>query len=377
MDMQDKIYHRVYARVYLDAILQNVRELKRHIAPGIRFCAVIKANGYGHGATAVAKAVEQEVDMLAVATAEEAEELRLAGVAKPILILSYVHPSYYPMLVKQQIRPTFFQLSDAELFSKTAVELGGEGICHIAVDTGMSRIGFAPTMDSARIISRIQALPGIKMEGLFTHFARSDERDRSWTDIQYARFVQMQKYLEELGINIPLCHCSNSAAILDFAECAPNMVRAGIVMYGIYPSSEVNHRQIRLLPAMELKSNVIMVKELEAGVQISYGGTYVTTGKQKIATIPVGYGDGYPRSLSNKGSVLIRGKRAPIVGRVCMDQLMADVTGIPGVTQGDCVTLMGRDGDQEITADELAELTGTIPYEIICGFGARVTRVYD
>lgn len=377
MDIQGKKYYRVHAQVHLGAIRRNVLALKEHIHSGIRFCAVIKANGYGHGAAAVAKAVEADVDMLAVATAEEALELREAGICKPILILSYVHPSYYRLLVEQEIRPTFFRLSDAEAFSAAAAASGKTGICHIAIDTGMNRIGFAPEEISAGQIARIAGLPGICIEGLFTHFARSDEKDRTWTDRQYERFLHMKALLAKQGIDIPLSHCSNSAAILDFAEYGMNLVRAGIVMYGIYPSEDVNHREIRLQPAMELKSHIIMIKEVKEGEQISYGGTYVTDSVRQIATIPVGYGDGYPRLLSNKGTVLIRGHRASIVGRVCMDQLMVDVTDIADAREGDVVTLMGRDGKEEITADELAKLTGTISYEIICGFGARVPRVYS
>lgn len=376
MTEQGKQYYRVYAQVDLDAIRQNVRALKGHIQQKIQFCAVIKANGYGHGATAVAQAVEADVDMLAVATAEEAQELRESGIRKPILILSYVHPSYYPMLIKQDIRPTLIRPEDAKKFSEAAVRAGKEGVCHIAVDTGMSRIGFVPDENSAMKIAQIAAMPGVRVEGIFTHFARSDERERSWTEKQFVHFARMKELLAGQGVEIALWHCSNSAAILDYAEYGMNMVRAGIVMYGIYPSDDVNHREIVLKPAMQLKSHVILIKEVAAGTQISYGGTYTAPSVRRIATVPVGYGDGYPRLLSNRGSVLIRGRRAPIVGRVCMDQMMIDVTEIEDACEGDIVTLMGRDAQEEITADELAGLTGTISYEIICGFGARVPRVY-
>ena len=376
MEGQEQNYYRVCAVVDLAAIKQNVRELKKIVPEGVRFCGVIKAAGYGHGAQRIALAIQDMTDMLAVATAEEAKELREAGISTPILILGYVHPSYYGILAEQEIRPTIFRMEDAKNFSEAAVKVGRTALCHIAIDTGMNRIGYPVTAVSADEIAKIAALPNLKIEGMFTHFARSDEEDRSHTEKQYAAFRKMKEMLEERGVYVPVCHCCNSAGILAYPDYAMDMVRAGIVLYGLYPSQEMKQYPVPLRSAITLKSHIVLIKEVAAGAPISYGGTYVTSETRKIATVPVGYGDGYPRLLSNRGSVLIHGQRAPIVGRVCMDQMMVDVTDIPDVEEGDRVILMGRDGKDEITAEELADLCGTISYEIICTLGARIPRQY-
>ena len=376
MEGQEQNYYRVCAVVDLAAIKQNVRELKKIVPEGVRFCGVIKAAGYGHGAQRIALAIQDMTDMLAVATAEEAKELREAGISTPILILGYVHPSYYGILAEQEIRPTIFRMEDAKNFSEAAVKVGRTALCHIAIDTGMNRIGYPVTSMSADEIAKIAALPNLKIEGMFTHFARSDEEDRSHTEKQYAAFRKMKEMLEERGVHVPVCHCCNSAGILAYPDYAMDMVRAGIVLYGLYPSQEMKQYPVPLRSAITLKSHIVLIKEVAAGAPISYGGTYVTSETRKIATVPVGYGDGYPRLLSNRGSVLIHGQRAPIVGRVCMDQMMVDVTDIPDVEEGDRVILMGRDGKDEITAEELADLCGTISYEIICTLGARIPRQY-
>ena len=376
MEGQEQNYYRVCAVVDLAAIKQNVRELKKIVPEGVRFCGVIKAAGYGHGAQRIALAIQDMTDMLAVATAEEAKELREAGISTPILILGYVHPSYYGILAEQEIRPTIFRMEDAKNFSEAAVKVGKTALCHIAIDTGMNRIGYPVTAVSADEIAKIAALPNLKIEGMFTHFARSDEEDRSHTEKQYAAFRNMKEMLEERGVHVPVCHCCNSAGILAYPDYAMDMVRAGIVLYGLYPSQEMKQYPVPLRSAITLKSHIVLIKEVAAGAPISYGGTYVTSETRKIATVPVGYGDGYPRLLSNRGSVLIHGQRAPIVGRVCMDQMMVDVTDIPDVEEGDRVILMGRDGKDEITAEELADLCGTISYEIICTLGARIPRQY-
>ena len=376
MEGQEQNYYRVCAVVDLAAIKQNVRELKKIVPEGVRFCGVIKAAGYGHGAQRIALAIQDMTDMLAVATAEEAKELREAGISTPILILGYVHPSYYGILAEQEIRPTIFRMEDAKNFSEAAVKVGKTALCHIAIDTGMNRIGYPVTAVSADEIAKIAALPNLKIEGMFTHFARSDEEDRSHTEKQYAAFRNMKEMLEERGVHVPVWHCCNSAGILAYPDYAMDMVRAGIVLYGLYPSQEMKQYPVPLRSAITLKSHIVLIKEVAAGAPISYGGTYVTSETRKIATVPVGYGDGYPRLLSNRGSVLIHGQRAPIVGRVCMDQMMVDVTDIPDVEEGDRVILMGRDGKDEITAEELADLCGTISYEIICTLGARIPRQY-
>ena len=376
MEGQEQNYYRVCAVVDLAAIKQNVRELKKIVPEGVRFCGVIKAAGYGHGAQRIALAIQDMTDMLAVATAEEARELREAGISTPILILGYVHPSYYGILAEQEIRPTIFRMEDAKDFSEAAVKANTTGLCHIAIDTGMNRIGYPVTEESADEIAKIAALPNLKIEGMFTHFARSDEEDRSHTEKQFAAFSKMKEMLEARGVHVPVCHCCNSAGILAYPDYALDMVRAGIVLYGLYPSQEMKQYPVPLRSAITLKSHIVLIKDVAAGAPISYGGTYVTSETRKIATVPVGYGDGYPRLLSNRGCVLIHGQRAPIVGRVCMDQMMVDVTDISDVKEGDRVILMGRDGEDEITAEELADLCGTISYEIICTLGARIPRQY-
>ncbi len=369
-------YYRVEARINLDAICNNIDEVRRNINDNTKIMAVIKADGYGHGAVALATALKDKVDAYGIAIIEEGIELRLAGFEKPILILGFTPHQQYEDLLKYDISQTVFQYDMAKKLSDIAVSLGKKAKIHIKVDTGMTRIGFKDTGESIQIIKEISMLPNLIIEGLFTHFACADESDKTSVRKQLSRFLLFADKLEKEGIHIPVKHVSNSASIIDLPEANLDMVRSGIVTYGMYPSDEVNKNSLMLQPALTLKSNVVYVKEVEAGTGISYNSTYITDHDSVIATIPVGYADGYPRQLSSKGRVLIHGKSAPIVGRVCMDQFMVDVTNIPGVIEGDMVTLIGQDGDESISIEEVANLVGSFNYELVCDIGKRVPRVY-
>ncbi len=372
-----KKYSRVCAEIDLDHFEHNLDEIKRLKALKTKVCAVIKADGYGHGAVRLAQILEKrdEIWGYAVATAEEGKELRKAGMKKPVLILGYAFPEDYKMLIRQEIRPAVYTLEMARQLSEEAVRTGKRAAIHIKLDTGMSRIGFQCDEQSADLIAQIHQLPHIVMEGIFTHFAKADEADKTFTREQMKRYGQMIDMLKERKIEIPIHHVSNSAGIVDLPGYDLDLVRAGIILYGLWPSDEVQKENIDLQPLLTLKSHVIHVKELEEGRTVSYGGTFRVTGTKKIATIPVGYGDGYPRSLSNKGYVLIHGRRAPVCGRICMDQFMVDVTEIDQVKTGDPVILIGRDGGESITMEELGELSGRFNYEFACDLGKRIPRV--
>lgn len=370
-------YYRVYAAIDLDAICHNISEIKKLVGPDTKIMPVIKADGYGHGAVPVAKALNKiGVDGFAVAIIEEGIALRKQGITKPILILGYTSEYQYASLIQHEIEQTVFSYEMAEAISKFAVTMKKEARIHIKVDTGMNRIGFKPTEESVGQIQRIQKLPNIKIQGIFTHFACADEEDKTSARHQKEMFDRFVSKLEEKGIKIPVKHVSNSAAIMDLRECRMDMVRSGIITYGLYPSEEVDKSAIDLKPALSLISHVIYVKEVGPGEGVSYGSTFVTDRKTRIATIPVGYADGYPRALSSRGRVIIRGQYAPIIGRICMDQFMVDVTDIEGVSVMDRVTLVGTDGDKNITVEEAADLAGSFNYEFVCGIGKRVPRVY-
>ena len=367
---------RITAYINKKAIAANFQNMKANLKDGVKMVAVIKTDGYGHGAVPIAQMAEpyDYIWGFAVAAVEEGLALREAGIAKPILVLGYTFEEDYPAMIKNGIRPAVFTMKMAEEFAAAARTLGVKAPIHIAVDTGMSRIGFADCEESVHTVSAISRIPDLTIEGAFTHFARADETDKSSAMQQFRRFDGFCRNLEHAGVKNFLRHCSNSAGILELPQVNMDMVRAGITIYGIYPSDEVA-RDIELHPVMELKSHVVYIKQIAKGTAISYGGTFVADHDMRIATIPVGYGDGYPRSLSSKGSVLIRGRRAPIVGRVCMDQFMVDVTDVPAELL-DEVTLLGKDGEEEITVDELGALSGRFPYEFVCDIGKRVPRVY-
>ena len=370
--------NRVKAVISLDAVEQNFREMRKNIAEDTKMIAVVKADAYGHGAVPIAHLIENHdyIWGFAAATAEEAVHLRQAGITKPILILGIVFDEYFPELVQYDIRPAVCEYDEAKKLSDEAVLQNKTVHIHIALDTGMTRIGYADIPESVEEIKKIAELPNLEIEGMFTHFARADEYDRSPAMVQLERYQDFSKRVEEAGVDIPLHHCSNSAGIIRVPEANLSIVRAGITIYGIYPSSEVERDIVKLAPVMELKSHITYVKDVPAGAAISYGGTYVADKKKRVATIPVGYADGYPRQLSNKGWVLIHGKKAPILGRVCMDQFMADVTEIDNVKKGDEVTLLGRDGDEFISIEEMGDLCGRFSYEFACDIIPRVPRVY-
>ena len=370
-------YNRVYATVNLDAVADNMKEMAGNLPSGTGMIGVVKADGYGHGSVPVAMAVDPYVRGFAVATVEEGVILRRHGIGKMILVLGVTHPDQYGELIRYQIRPTVFTLRQAERLSELACREGVRAKLHLAVDTGMSRIGMEPDETSAEMVLSMSRLPGIEIEGMFTHFARADERDKESARAQLAAYLNFSELLKSRGIEIPLKHCSNSAGIVEgLPSNSLDLVRAGISIYGLYPSDEVDRETVHLTPVMELKSRISYIKTIRPGTPVSYGGTFVARRPTRIATIPVGYGDGYPRSLSSRGSVLIRGRRAPILGRVCMDQFMVDVTDIPEAEEEDEVTLIGRDGGDQISVEELARLGGGFHYELICDLGKRVPRVY-
>lgn len=362
-----------YLKIDLDAIADNFRAIREKA--GVPVMAVVKADAYGHGAVPVARLLEEECAFFGVATVAEALELRHAGLSKPILILGHTPANAFPVVIKEQIRPAVFCWEDAIALSAEATKQGVTAPFHFAVDTGMSRIGFQITKESADLCARIAALPGLEAEGLFSHFATADCADLSRTQAQSALFDQFCEMLRARGVSVKIRHLDNSAGVMNRA-CHYDMVRAGIVLYGLYPSDEVDPKLLPLRPAMSWHSHISYVKRLEPGRQIGYGGTYVTQRETVVATIPVGYADGYRRNLSNRFYVLIRGQRAPILGRVCMDQLMVDVTHIPGVNPGEPVVLMGCDGAESIPAEQLAAAGDSFNYEVVCNMSRRTPRRY-
>ncbi len=369
-------YFRIQARVNLDAIYNNLENTRRKLNKDTKLMAIIKADGYGHGAIPIAWTVDSIVDAYGVAIIEEAVELREAGVTKPILILGHTSVEEFAQVIQYDIIQTVYNTQMAEELSQVALSMNKNVKVHLKLDTGMSRIGFKDNDDSVEQIRKISSLPGIEITGLFTHFASADMKDKTSAINQYKRYETFVKKLEQVGVYPEVKHVSNSAAIVDLPDTYLNMVRSGITTYGLYPSEEVKKENLVLYPAMELLSKVIHVKEVEPGTGIGYGSTYVAKDKIRVATIPVGYADGYPRALSNKGYVLIRGKKAPILGRICMDQFMVDVTKIPETKYGDDVVLVGTDGDEKITVEELADMAYSFNYEFVCDISKRVPRVY-
>ncbi len=373
----DDIYFRGEITINLDAICENMINLKKKIKPGTKVAAVIKTDGYGHGAVPVAYALDNQVDFYAVATMDEALNLRKNGLTKPILIIGYTPDCQIGRCLGNDIRPTVFTLESAAALSESAKKMGETAKIHIKVDTGMSRIGFKCDSESIEIIKKISELENIEIEGIFTHFAAADELDKSKAKAQYDKFTAFVDEIEKNGVHISIKHCSNSAGMMELDYANMDMVRAGIAMYGLYPSEEVDKNSVKLTPALSMKSHVVFVKKIPENTEVSYGGTFVSDKEMTIATIPVGYGDGYKRSLSNKGYVLINGKKANILGRVCMDQFMVDVTDIRDVSIGTEVTLIGTNGNEEISVEKMAEIAGeTFNYEIVCDLGKRLPRVY-
>lgn len=366
-------YDSTWVNIDLDAISANFDAICTKASAPVM--AIIKADAYGHGAIPVARLLEKRSAFFGVSSMAEALELRKAGITLPILILGHTPVEAYPDAIREGIRPAIFRYEDALALSAAATLAGKTASFHFALDTGMSRIGFQITEENAALCARIAALPGIYAEGLFSHFATADCADLSRARQQAKAFARFDHMLKERGINIPIRHLDNSAGIMNFG-CHYEMVRSGIVTYGMYPSDEVAPELLRLQPALKWCSRITHLKTLPAGREIGYGGTYTTTRDTAIATIPVGYADGYRRNLSGKFHVLIRGKKAPILGRVCMDQLMVDVSDIPDAATGDIVTLVGRDGSEEISIETIAAQADSFNYEFACGISRRVPRYY-
>ena len=362
--------HRTAVVIDLDRIKHNIESIKAKIGDA-DLLGVIKADAYGHGVIEIAKEIEQDCAFFGVAVIEEAVELRKAGFSTPILVLGRVEPYYSDLLVKYDIRPAIFSLEDAKCLSDEAVKQGKTALYHFAVDTGMSRIGFQVTEKDADICKEIALLPNIEAEGIFTHFATADEKDLTKTLQQKERFGKFVDMLSKRGINPEIKHANNSAGVMNFDEHY-DLVRAGIVIYGMYPGEDVDKSKLDVLPAMKWVAEISHVKTLEAGREISYGGTYITEKETVVATVPVGYADDYPRSLSNIGKVMVNGKEAPIIGRVCMDQFMIDVTHIPDVKVGDEATLVG-DG---LSMEEVSNAAHSFNYELPCRISRRVPRIY-
>lgn len=371
-------YRPVWAEIDLGAIGHNVRELRRITSPRARLMAIVKANAYGHGAVEVARvALANGAERLGVALLQEAIELRRAAFGVPILVLGYTPPDSSLELVKYNLTQTVFDFQGAEALSWAAVQLRKPAKIHLKVDTGMGRLGFvASNPRSLEEVLRIARLPGLEIEGIYTHFAASDSKDKSSARRQLELFQEFGRQLEKMGLEIPLKHTANSGAIIDMPEAHLDLVRAGISLYGLYPSEEVDKNKISLRPAMTLKARIAYVKEVGPDSGISYGSTYITSGWERIATIPLGYADGYNRRLSNRAEVLIKGQRCPVVGRVCMDQFMVSVSRLDLVEAGEEVVLFGRQGQQELPVDELAALLDTINYELVCAVSSRVPRLY-
>ena len=366
-------YDNTYVEIDLDAISANFDAIRAKA--GVQVMAIVKADAYGHGAVQIARLLDSKCSFFGVSSIAEALELRQAGLTKPILILGYTPVEAFRLVLGQDIRPAIFRLDDGIALSKLAQKHGVILPFHFAVDTGMSRLGFQATEESADICAEIAHLPGIVAEGLFSHFATADSADLTRAQEQARRFADFDRMLQERGVKIPLRHLDNSAGLMNFSNHY-EMVRSGIVTYGMYPSDEVDPQLLNLKPALQWRSRVTHIKMLPPGREISYGGTFVTTRKTRVATVPVGYADGYRRSLSGKFYVLIRGRRAPILGRVCMDQMMVDITDVPDVKIDDPVVLVGNDGNDVITVEEIAAAADSFNYEFVCGISRRVPRRY-
>lgn len=365
-------YIRTFAEIDLDAILNNFNELKKCVSDNTKICAVIKADGYGHGSVVLAELLKDKADYFAVATVDEAIELRNAGIRTPVLILAYTHDDDNVLLIENDISMTVFTLDSAINIQRAAQITGKRAKIHIAIDTGMTRIGFSLNDESVNAIKTISEMPEIEIQGIFSHYACADMTDKTTSEMQSKRFKSFIKLCEVNGIDFPVKHICNSAAISELSEHF-DMIRMGISLYGLYPSEEVDKSKVDLIPAMTLKSHITHIKEVPAGEGISYGHTYKTTELRRIATVSAGYADGYPRALSNVGKVIVKGKYAPITGRVCMDQFMIDVTDIPDTQIDDEVILFGKDS---ISAEDIGNMSMSFNYEVVCGVSRRIPRVY-
>ena len=372
-EMRNMELSNTYVKIDLDAIGDNYDRFCQKA--GVPVMAIVKADAYGHGAVVVAKFLEERCPFFGVSSVAEAVELRNGGIEKPILILGHSHPGHFSILVEKDIRPAISTLEDAQTLSYVAAAAGKTAKLHLKVDTGMSRLGMAPTEENADMCQKIAALPNVEIGGIFSHFATADETDLSRALAQRERYDRFLEMLKERNVQIPIRHLNNSAGTMNFSKYY-DMARLGISLYGLYPSEEVDKSILPLEPAMSWHSRVTYLKTLPKGSQVSYGGTFVAPKDMVVATVAAGYADGYRRNLSNRFYVLIRGKKAPILGRVCMDQFVVDVTDIPGVCPCDPVTLMGKNGEEEISAECIAEAAGSFNYEQVCDVSRRVERVY-
>ena len=366
---------RTEAAIDLNAVEYNYINTRNKLPKDVKILCVVKADAYGHGAVEISKILDDKADFFGVACIEEAVELKKAGIKKPVLVLGYVFTGAYDIAVKYDIRIPVFSYESAKALSDEAVRQNKTVPFHFCIDTGMSRIGFQVNEESADICKKITQLPNIEAEGLFSHFATADEENLDKSIAQQNKFDRFVDMLKKRGIEIPIKHLNNSAGIMNF-EKHYDMCRMGIILYGLYPSHEVDKSLLSVKPVMSWLSHISHLKTLEAGREISYGGTYVTTKNTIVATIPVGYADGYPRSLSNIGKAIINGKYAPILGRVCMDQFMVDVTDIDDIKIGTKVTLVGKDGDARLTMEEVSEAASSFNYELPCRISRRVPRTF-
>ena len=367
----------VWAEINLDNLAHNIKEVRKNTREDAKVTAVVKANGYGHGSTDIAKTfLENGADRLAVAILTEAIELRKAGIKAPILVLGYTPNTQFDKVLQYDLIQTVYSYEDAKILSKTAIDMDKEAVIHIKIDTGMSRIGFLPNEDAVEKILEINKLENINIEGMYTHFAKADETDKGHAKGQFEKYIKVSDSLKEKGLDIKIKHVSNSAAIIDLEDYNLDMVRAGIMIYGFYPSDEVSKENIKLKPAMNLKARVSHVKTVPKGTGISYGQIFKTERESKIATLPIGYADGFTRLLTGKAEVYVNGKRVKVVGKICMDQCMIDVTEIEDIQVGDEVVIFGYGNEGYPSAEELAEKIGTINYEIVCMVGRRIPRVY-
>lgn len=372
----DRIIRPVWAEIDLDKIAFNMRNIKK-LAKDKEVIAVIKADAYGHGAVEIAEVLlENGASRFAVAIITEAIELRESGIKAPIMILGYTPIEFGEDLIKYDIEQTAYDLEYAKQLSEIALKMGKKAKIHIALDTGMGRIGFMPDDNSLNEVLEIESLDGIEIVGIFTHFSTADEEDKEYTNYQFLKIQNFIKMLSNNGVNIPIKHVSNSGAIIDLPETYLDAVRAGIILYGYYPSNEVNKERLFIKPALTLKAKIGHVKKLEKDMYVSYGRTFKTERDSIIATLPIGYADGYSRLLSGKAKVIVNGKVTNVVGRICMDQCMIDVTDVGDVKVGDEVIILGEDRDLKFNADDMAELIGTINYDILCMIKHRVPRVY-
>lgn len=375
----DKVFRHlrpVWAEVDLDRLAHNMREIRK-AAKSKDIIAVIKADGYGHGALDIAPVLlENGATRIAVAVLNEAVELRRGGLECPIMILGFTPPSLIDLILRYDIEQTVYSYELAQELSVLAQKKNKIAKIHIAVDTGMGRIGFIPNEESVEEVYKISKLPNIVIEGLFSHFSAADEKNKEYTSMQFTKYNWFYDRLKEKGININIRHIANSAAIIDLPETHFEAVRPGIILYGYYPSNEVYKEKIDLKPVMSLKTNIVHIKKVPPGEYISYGRKFQTSKESIIATLPVGYADGYTRLLFNKAKVIVNAKLVPVIGRICMDQCMIDVTEVEGVKVGDEVILMGEQNEIKFTADDIAELLGTINYEVTCMISKRVPRVY-